>query len=94
MIIFGHCAPHNAWDFEVHNCFLCGQQTPNMVIKVHPPTAGVGVLLIDGGGAYGIVPLAILQIIQDKIGLKIPVQDFFKVAFGTSSGECWLDGRY
>jgi patatin-like phospholipase/acyl hydrolase len=62
-------------------------EIPDVIVKVHPPTAGVGVLLIDGGGARGVVPPAILQIIQDKIGLPIPVQNFFKVAFGTSAGK-------
>jgi hypothetical protein len=28
-----------------------------IVVKVHPPTAGAGVLYIDGGGARGIIAL-------------------------------------
>ncbi|KAI9784309.1 MAG: hypothetical protein M1839_002370 [Geoglossum umbratile] len=53
---------------------------------MHPPTAGVGVLCIDGGGARGVVPLKLMKRIQDRIGLPIPFQTLFKVAFGISSG--------
>jgi patatin-like phospholipase/acyl hydrolase len=56
-------------------------------VKVHPPTAGVGVLCIDGGGARGVIPLKLMKRIQDRIGLSIPFQRFFKVAFGISSGK-------
>jgi patatin-like phospholipase/acyl hydrolase len=58
-----------------------------LMVKVHPPTAGAGVLCIDGGGARGIVPLKLMKRIQDRIGLSMPFQRFFKVAFGISSGK-------
>ncbi|KAI9855647.1 MAG: hypothetical protein M1813_009693 [Trichoglossum hirsutum] len=57
-----------------------------VIVKVHPPTAGVGVLCIDGGGTRGVVPLKLMKRIQDRIGLPIQLQRFFKVAFGISSG--------
>ena len=57
-----------------------------IIVRVHPPTAGVGVLCIDGGGARGVVPLKLMKRIQDCIGLPIPLQTLFKVAFGISSG--------
>ncbi len=56
-----------------------------VVIKIHPPTVGVGVLCIDGGGTRGVLPLKNMQRIQERIGLRIPLQKFFKVVFGTSS---------
>jgi patatin-like phospholipase/acyl hydrolase len=61
--------------------------TPEITVKIHPPTAGVGVLCIDGGGARGVLPLKVMKRIEDRIGLSIPLQRFFKVAFGVSSGE-------
>jgi patatin-like phospholipase/acyl hydrolase len=57
-----------------------------VVVKIHPPTAGVGVLCIDGGGTRGVFPLKYMKRIEDRIGLRIPLQKFFKVAFGISSG--------
>ena len=56
-------------------------------VRIHPPTAGAGVLCIDGGGARGVVPLKIMERIQDRIGLPMPFQKFFKAAFGVSSGQ-------
>ena len=55
--------------------------------KVKPPTAGVRVLSIDGGGIHGVVPLKFLQLLQGRIGPPYPVQDNFGTAYGTSSGE-------
>jgi patatin-like phospholipase/acyl hydrolase len=62
-------------------------------VKIHPPTAGVGILCIDGGGTRGALPLRMMKRIHDRIGLPIPFQQFFKVAFGISSGtflHIWL----
>jgi patatin-like phospholipase/acyl hydrolase len=58
-----------------------------IAIRINPPTAGVGVLCIDGGGARGVIPLKILKRIQDRINLPMPIQRFFQAAFGISSGK-------
>jgi patatin-like phospholipase/acyl hydrolase len=62
---------------------------------VHPPTAGAGILCIDGGGTRGIVPLVLMKRIHDRIGLPIPLQRFVKVAFGVSIGKSaeMVDGK-
>jgi hypothetical protein len=57
-----------------------------ILVKVHPLTAGVGVLCIDRGETRGVLPLKFIKRIEDCIGLKMPLQSFFKVAFGISSG--------
>jgi hypothetical protein len=85
---FGDRCPDDPWDFKVRRCFLCGMTMPEeVVVKVHPPTTGAGVLCIDGGGVRGVVPLEFMRRIKDRIGLPIPFQKFFKVAFGISSGQ-------
>ena len=66
---------------------LCGMEFRDVDIKVKPDNAGVKILTIDGGGIRGIVPLQFLQILQDRIGLLIPVQDNFNIVIGTSSGK-------
>ena len=53
-----------------------------------PPTAGVRILCIDGGGIRGVIPLEFLGLLQGDIGPECPIQDFFDMAFGTSSGNC------
>lgn len=91
VVLFGERSPDDESIFKTRHCFLCGLEMLNEVtVKVHPPTAGVGVLCIDGGGSRGIIPLQILKRIQDRMGLPIPPQKFFKAVFAVSSGK--LDG--
>ena len=91
VVIFGDNCKDDPWIFKVHHCFLCEAEMPEeVVVKVHPPTAGVGVLCIDGGGTRGVLPLKFMKRMQDRIGLPIPLQRFFKVAFGISSGTLRL----
>jgi hypothetical protein len=73
--------------YRLQTCPLCKSGLGDACIRVHPPTAGIGVLSIDGGGVRGIIPLAFLKRIEDSIGLPIPLQRFFRLALGTSSGK-------
>lgn len=92
VILFGTPDLDNPWISKVLRCFLCRTEMPEeVIVKVHPPTAGVGVLCIDGGGIRGVVPLRMMKRIQDCIGLPIPFPTFCKVVFGVSSGKS-LDG--
>ncbi|KIV94149.1 hypothetical protein PV10_05287 [Exophiala mesophila] len=84
--VFGHPDQNDRWAFDIRRCFLCDMALRDVTVKVKPDTAGVNVLTIDGGGVKGIVPLLFLQILQDRMGLPIPVQDNFEISFGTSSG--------
>jgi len=87
VVVLGKCCENDPWVFKIKQCPLCEAEMPEEVtIRTHPPTAGVGVLCIDGGGTRGLVPLKLMKRIQDQIGLPIPFQRFIKVAFGISSG--------
>jgi hypothetical protein len=91
-MVFGDEYKADPWIFKIHNYFLCeAEMTKEVVVRVYPPTAGVGVLYIDGGGARGVIPLKFMQRIQDCIGLPIPLQRFFKVTVRTSSGKCYKE---
>jgi hypothetical protein len=86
--VFGNNDLDDPWMFRARRCLLCPQEIPNEVaVRVHPPTAGAGVLCIDGGGTRGIVPLLLMKMITDRINLPIPLQRYVKVAFGVSIGE-------
>jgi hypothetical protein len=87
-LVLGERSEHDRWVFEIHNCFLCGMELRDVKVKTKPDNAGVIALSIDGGGIRGRIPLSFLQVLQDRIGLPIPVQENFDIAFGTSSGEC------
>ena len=75
----------DVWDFHIPHCFLCGQ-TAGALFKVTPPTATARLLCIDGGGVRGIIPLMVLQALEELVGLPYPVQGNFDFIFGTSAG--------
>ena len=58
-----------------------------LTVQLKPPTAGIRVMSIDGGGVRGIVPLEFLDLLQRSLGPECPLQDFFDLAFGTSAGK-------
>ena len=87
VVVFGSRCEDDPWMFRLGECFLCKQKTPSDVeVRVRPPTAGVGVLCIDGGGARGIIPLAVMKLLQDRLG-PIPLQRCITVSFGVSVGQ-------
>ena len=55
-------------------------------IQFKPPSAGVRILSLDGGGIRGIVILEVLRAIEIELGKKIPIQNFFDLIVGTSTG--------
>ncbi|KAI6080481.1 hypothetical protein F4821DRAFT_251478 [Hypoxylon rubiginosum] len=76
--------------FLVDPCFLCTRTTNGLKFTLKPPTKGVNVLGIDGGGIKGIIPLEILHRLEQHTQHLLPgfpIQDFFHMAMGTSSGN-------
>ena len=59
-------------------------QSP-LYIYVQPSKAGVRILALDGGGVRGIVQLAILEQLEEALA-PLPVQAFFDLVLGTSTG--------
>ncbi|KAF2818135.1 FabD/lysophospholipase-like protein [Ophiobolus disseminans] len=95
ILVFADRSDDDPWTLKVRQCFLCGHAPPVPVaVRVHPPTAGAGVMCIDGGGARGISALVLMKRIQDRIGLPIPLQRFVKVAFGVSIGAVIVMDHY
>ncbi|OQV08405.1 hypothetical protein CLAIMM_12685 [Cladophialophora immunda] len=52
--------------------------------ELSPPFSGMSVLVLDGGGVRGIVECAILEAIEELIG--VPAFYFFDLVVGTSTG--------
>ncbi|KIW09696.1 hypothetical protein PV08_12039 [Exophiala spinifera] len=78
--IFGQTQPTRPWTYQVSSCFLCKRVwDQDITVAVKPPTSGVSILSIDGGGTRAIIPLTVLRRLQERIGLPIPIQKFFKV---------------
>lgn len=86
--IFGRTLPSQPWTYRIDSCFLCRRKWgKEITVAVKPPTSGVSILSIDGGGTRAIIPLTVLKRIQARIDLPIPIQKFFKVVGAVSSGE-------
>jgi len=85
--LFGSPGRFERYRYAIFYCLLC--QKPNTTeFSMLPPTAGIRILTIDGGGIRGIIPLTILaQLERDLSFLGIPIWDFFDFVVGTSSGN-------
>jgi hypothetical protein len=83
--------------YEVFTCPICA--TPcNLKLRVRPRTAGLRILNIDGGGIRAVVPIQFLCALERAIGVvlgaTIPIQEFFDLSFGTSSGKSFTLMRF
>ncbi len=68
---------------------LCSEHWPEhgKLVRLKPRCAGVRILTLDGGGIRGIIELALLEKLHSRIGLDVPLQDFFDLVMGTSTGK-------
>jgi hypothetical protein len=58
------------------------------VFRFIPPTAGIRILSMDGGGIRGVVTLTILLHLERELSyLGCPLWDCFDSVVGTSSGR-------
>ncbi|KAL2065945.1 hypothetical protein VTL71DRAFT_3615 [Oculimacula yallundae] len=72
----------------LNSCILCqtSWQDGRNLFRLHPACAGVRVLTLDGGGIRGIVEISLLEKLQEKIDLDVPLREFFDLIMGTSTG--------
>ena len=86
--IAGKSLANEPWTFRIGSCFLCAREwAKEIVVSVKPPTRGLSILCMDGGGTRGVVPLTLLKRLEDQIGLPIPIQRHFNFITGVSSGR-------
>lgn len=85
---FGTRSPGERYAFHISSCVLCGLPHHGGSIQIVPPTAGIRVLSVDGGGIRGVVPLVFLRCLGDSLAsLGCPLRDYFDFVCATSSGE-------
>ncbi len=78
--------------FVIECCPLCGfvQPKEQRSFTLIPPTAGIRVLCLDGGGVRGVIPLVFMNRIERELGwLGSPVSDLYDYVCGTSAGMRW-----
>ncbi|KAK6428218.1 hypothetical protein LTR95_015640 [Oleoguttula sp. CCFEE 5521] len=77
------------------SCLVCGQSDQPATIQLLPPTAGIRVLSLDGGGVKGIIPLTFLGQLEKHLAeFQIPIRDRFDFVCGTSAGGLFSIGPF
>jgi hypothetical protein len=87
---FGHNVTGSRHSFRMLQCILCGfyQTQKKTIFHLLPPTAGLRVLCLDGGGVRGVIPLVFLQHLENDLKpLGCDLWDMFDYVGGTSAGE-------
>lgn len=74
------------YDYCMPTCVLCLAKV-DFSVRLKPPTAKPRMLSIDGGGVKGVVALMFLNGLQRQLGDCSPLQDYFDLVVGTSSGK-------
>jgi hypothetical protein len=85
VMMLGTGNPGVEYCFNITTCFLC-QSHKSFTARLKPPSAGVRILSIDGGGTRGVVPWESICLLQGIVG-KVPVRELFDLKVGTSSGN-------
>lgn len=85
---FGTASQKQESVVEIHECVLCLQTwAEQQLVRIKPRCAGVRILTLDGGGVRGALEIAILLKIEERIGLGLPIREFFDLIIGTSTGK-------
>ncbi|KAF2849419.1 FabD/lysophospholipase-like protein [Plenodomus tracheiphilus IPT5] len=93
--IFGNRSSSEKNTYELAACMLCGVNYQNSVFRFVPPTAGIRMLTVDGGGIRGVVPLMYLQHLDKSLApLGCAIRDYFDFVCGTSAGGLVVIGMF
>jgi hypothetical protein len=73
-------------------CMLCGSQKNRdgqwpYGVQYRPDLCGVRLLSLDGGGIRGIIQLSILNRLETRLDLEMPIGELFDLMVGTSTGK-------
>ncbi|KAH7033977.1 acyl transferase/acyl hydrolase/lysophospholipase [Macrophomina phaseolina] len=81
--------------FSLHECVLCGESNAVATFSFIPPTAGIRILTLDGGGIRGIIELVFLKHLESMLSnLKAPLRSYFDFICGTSAGGLIVLGLF
>jgi hypothetical protein len=90
--IFGQRSSTGNYTHVLPTCVLCGVNYKPSRFRLIPPTAGIRMLSVDGGGIRGIVPLKFLQYLdRSLVWLHTQIRDHFDFVCGTCAGESGLE---
>ena len=87
---FGQPSRYYEYGLIMDHCVLCQTEwrdEHSQLIRLRPRCAGIRILTLDGGGVRGIIELALLEKLEKRNGLGLPIRDFFDLIVGTSTGK-------
>jgi len=89
--VFASKCSESRHSFSMEHCLMCRDTLDMKPFRLLPPTAGVRLLSLDGGGIKGIVPLIFLQDLETALArFKVPLRDHFDFVCGTSAGRYFV----
>jgi hypothetical protein len=80
------CSQTDPYLYTLDCCPFCSHHC-QATVRMKPVTAGLRVLSIDGGGIRAAIPIQFLCALEKAVGLDMPIQEHFDLAYGTSSGR-------
>ena len=93
--IYGRRSASEKNTYDLTTCMLCGTSCENSTFRYVPPTAGIRVLSLDGGGVRGIIPLTFLSHLQKVFAqFDCSIRDQFDLVCGTSAGGLVVIGMF
>lgn len=92
---FGTPSKNQKYVFELPRCLFCGTALERTEFQYIPPTAGIRLLSIDGGGIRGVISLIHLSHFENLLSkFHCSVRDTFDLAVGTSAGGLIVLGLF
>ena len=90
--IFGNLDTSEEYSYLFQTCLCCGRPA-DLLIRLKPPTAGLRIMTLDGGGVAGIISMRFVDLLQKSLGSNCRIQDLFDLIVGTSVGKLDLEER-
>ncbi|KAK4974003.1 hypothetical protein LTR28_010799 [Elasticomyces elasticus] len=92
---YGKRSNAEKYTFAMTACILCGAAHHGPASQMVPPTAGVRMLSLDGGGVRGVIPLVFLDRMEQLLSdLRCPLGDFLDFVCGISAGGLIVKGLF
>jgi len=86
---FGCRLLEDRFTYQIQDCPFCGETHTQHSYSFLPPTAGIRLLSMDGGGVKGVILLTFLEHLDSIMSrYQLPLREYFDFVCGTSAGWC------
>jgi hypothetical protein len=87
VVTFGLATLEEPWNFLVNPCPLCSTANKTRFL-LKPYTAGIRCIVLNGS-LGDVFAAKCLQELQERLELRMPIEECFDIAFGTGSGATY-----